>query len=96
MDMLHKFVDGYFCRRDAGTCTKAIHEHRFCMSRRCLARLPELAGNFWVFGFVWVGGFRMFGHPESLLWYDSFQATISVVEYFLVERKVDMRFDKPF
>ena len=66
------------------------------MSRRCLARLPGLAGNFLGFGFIWVGGLRMFGHPESLLWYDRFQVTISVVEDFLVERKVHMRFDKQF
>ena len=53
-------------------------------------------GKLWVFGFVWVGGFRIFGFPESLLWYDSFQVAISVVGDFLVQRKVDMRFDKQF
>ena len=49
-----------------------------------------------MFCLVWVGGFRIFGFPERLLWYDSFQVTISVVGYFFVERKVDMRFDKQF
>ena len=67
-------MDGYFVGAMRG---RASRQH-ISIDFECLV---DVWRNFWVFGFVWAGGFRMIGHPESLLWHDRFQVTISVVEY---------------
>ena len=82
-----------YARNKNELITSSCEDSIFCFRGSWIFESAAFKGRCLVQGYSATDA-ELVRRPESLLWYDRFQVTISVVEEFIFERRDDMHFDK--